>query len=566
MGPSRLALATLLLLGCQKEEAPVVRLPRSLRDSTHQTARPTSSQLLWLSQHGKMEQALEGAEELLKTRQLDHAVLEQLGIILLRSGLQSKDQQEQLLTLIGASIAQHESTREILERACHSQHPLVQLHALQGLAAYSDDDVDREMMTALGSPWLPVRLTAAQLLATKRSPHVIVQVEAMLAKLPPQVHPFLPGLLGRVNTPDAMHLLERQLASRYLPVRVAAIEALRAARRDDACPRLREMATHDMGPQAEACAHALASLGDESAIPLLRQMLDSPEMATRLAAACALTRLGEEEAFEMVRQEALHGNPFAIRALASRRGEIELLRELVQHPSLSIRIHAMLGCLEQRDVAALPMLRQLLRAGPTTPVMEQTYTPGHAFSAYRVRMAQAEDAPMVLAMREQLLSQAIELPERVFLSLAEEVLEGQQPELVPLAVKLVENLQTHEAVEMLKRERQRAGAPLSRMAAALALYRMGEPGPWEGQLLSWLREQGQHQIIQLKETPEWDPDQLVSPHDLSAEQTSQLIIEALETLAARQSLQGQLLVMEWLRTGHPRNRFVLAGILMRMAI
>jgi hypothetical protein len=53
---------------------------------------------------------------------------------------------------------------------------------------------------------------------------------------------------------------------------------------------------------------------------------------------------------------------------------------------------------------------------------------------------------------------------------------------------------------------------------------------------------------------------------LSPEQTSGLILEALEALVQRKSIDAQLLVLDWLRHGHPRNRYVLAGILMHMAV
>jgi HEAT repeat protein len=570
MAPSRLALALLLFCSCQRQEDPVARLPLSIREDRLEADRPfggasSSARLLWLAQHGQIEEALAGAEELLRERRLDHAVLEHLGIVLLRSGLQSKDSQDQLLTLIGASIAGHEATREILHRACRSSHPLVQIHALQGLAAFTDEETDREMIMACGSPWLPVRLIAAQILASKRSPHVVVQVEAMLSKLPWQVHPYLPSLLARVNTPEAIRLCEHQLASRFLPVRVAAVDALRQAGRDDCCDRFREMATHDTGPQAEACARALAALGDGSAVPVLEKLLDSPELTTRLAAACGLRALGHEEAFEMVRAEARAGNPFAIIALSPHRQELDLLRELVQKPSLPVRIHAALALLRQRDPACLPMVRQMLRPGLSMPAIEPLWSPGQALSAYSFRLPTLEDLPRLASFKESLLMQAIELPEEAFLALAQEVLEDRQPELVPIAVRLLENLQTPDALQLLRQERQRAGAPLSRIAAALALYRAGEPGPWEQQLLSWLWQQSQHQLIQLKEEPKWDPEKLSSEYELSPEQTSQLIIESLESLVQRQSDQAALLVLEWLRKGHPRNRYVLAGILMRLA-
>jgi HEAT repeat protein len=566
MAPYRLALIALLLSGCRQEAPPVVRLPSTIREQGLARGPAPAARLLWLSQHGQMDQALELAADLLKVRQLDLRVLESMGIVLLRSGLQAKGSEEQLLTLIGASIAGHESTREILQKACHSDHPLVQIHALQGLAQYADDETDREMIMACGSRWLPVRLTAAELLASKRSPHVIVQVEAMLAKLPALVHPLLPSILAKVNTPDAIHVVERQLASRFLAVRIAAIDALRAARRDDCCPRFRELATHDMGAQAEACAFALGTLGDESAIPLLHQMLSSPEPTTQLAAACALDALGERSALDFVRAAARQGNPYAIAALSRKDEDRPLLRELLHHRSLETRIHAMWSLLELRDGACLPMLRQMLRAGATMPVMQSVRSPGHALFAFALRTPKEEDTPHLLAMKERLLMKAIELPEAPFLALVEELLDQQQTELVPLAIRLLENLHTPEAVALLKRERQRAGAPLARIAAALALYRLGEPGPWEQQLLSWLREQAQHQLISLKQTPEWDPESLSSPHELSPEQTSGLILEALEALVQRKSLDAQLLVLDWLRNGHPRNRYVLAGILMHMAV
>ncbi|MFZ4099854.1 MAG: HEAT repeat domain-containing protein [Chlamydiia bacterium] len=566
MAISRL-LALLLLAGCSTvprgelpEWAAVAHKTDILGPAT------SSSRALWLASHGEWGSALQLCEEGVESGSLDLRELEQLGVLLLQQGLKGS-QEEQLLTLIGAGIAQNLAVRSILEEACSSGHPMVQLHALTALASDGDDEIDPFLIRAMGSPWIPVRLTAAHLLASKRSPAVIEQVEAMYYKLPHEVRPYLAPLLAQVNTSEAITLLIRLAQDQRAMVRIAAVHSLAQAHRDDEALRILAMMQQDQGAEAEACAYALGHLHDTRALPHLHRLLNSGELTTRIAAAQALWSFGDEEALKALLWEARGGHPFAVMALDHIKEGIPVLVDLLDDPRRFVQINAALALLQHRDRRALPVIEHWLTSDPHVMPLVPAHSPGGALQAYGSRSLTEEEFPVALMIRQRVLSQCIELPEEDFLRLAARLYAEQSIELIPLLTRLLENLQTPAALELLHQERQRTGGPLSRAYATLALYRLNEPGPWEESLMRWLEEHHKTELIQLQPEAPWDPENLdAARYSLSTQQTSQLFIETLEALAQHPSGRGRGLILRVIRQGHPRNRFVLAGILMRMSL
>jgi len=556
----------LLLCGCAGRELEEPKF-ETLGTADSQE-RSVESKILWLAGHGLIEEALEEAQRLSLAGVIRHEVLEELGLFILHDAMAHGDQNQQMLALIGAGIAQHERCVSLLLKGAHSDHPMVQMHALQALFTTGVEEADAELIHALGSPWIPVKLTAAQLLAAKRSPELLAQIEGLLKKLPPMAHPYLMPLLAQINSEASIGVLKHYLVSGALQTRISAIASVHLAGRDDLCEHLRALASHNIPAQSEAAAFVLGSMGDLSAKNILEHLLDSSESATRLAAAVGCIQLGADERWQLVESEALKGYPAAIQLLSTHPASIELLAGLVRHPDPNIRLNAALALLDARDPRGVDTIKPILLNDPPPFFIKPERSAGGVFHWYRVGLADAHEAlPLHHAFCQHILEKLVELPEDLFLQLASEVLAARHAHLYPITIKLLENIHTPRALEMIHQQRQRPGEPLARILAIISLYRLGQPGPWEEALLQWVRTHHSQEMIRLSQAASWE-DSAVNPsnYTMTPELTSQVMLETFEVLAAKGKKEALSMVLESMREGHPTNRPVLAGLLIRMAI
>jgi hypothetical protein len=130
-----------------------------------------------------------------------------------------------------------------------------------------------------------------------------------------------------------------------------------------------------------------------------------------------------------------------------------------------------------------------------------------------------------------------------------------------MLISLLCNQPTESCIQLLKEQQQRAGAPLIRNYCNLALFKLGEEGPYEQNLIRWVQETQNHPLITLKESVSNER----SPFLFSQEETSQLLIESFETLAIQQNIKGIDALVRAIAYGNPKNRYALAGLLMRTA-
>ncbi len=166
-----------------------------------------------------------------------------------------------------------------------------------------------------------------------------------------------------------------------------------------------------------------------------------------------------------------------------------------------------------------------------------------------------------LGLRETLLTYLLEFPTDDFLQVAKLIMDRRQYELFPLLVELLENCEGEKTVQFLKEGRQKAGAPLIRHYCTLALYRLQEEGPYESDLIEWAKQEANHPIIRFREedsSSQWNPG-----YQLTPEETSHFLITVFETLAKSQNQVGIETLIHAIAHGHPKNRYALAGLLMR---
>ena len=495
--------------------------------------------------------------------------LRTLALQVLEEGAHSRDWESQLMTVFGAASSGSRDCIPMLLRIIDRGAAPVQIAAVNTLATWQEDLADQLLRRSMGSAFLIARLEAAYHLAMMKHPQAADQINSLMAKVDPELHPLFPKLYGLLGNYDALQQLRRLLIHPNRSVRIQAI--LNSARfgRDDLLPTLRRLMKQVGVEQQEAVAVAIGVLGDETSIPWLETMAQSKEAHVALASQSTLYKLGRVEYAQGIKELALKGNLFAIYKLGSINGSEETLLNLTQHNDRSVRANAAFALLEKRDRRAIKPASEFLLRDSRDLALQPTTSPGGAFKAIRVissATAKAKETPYLLELslqqREQILIRLADYHEESFLSLAHMILESGQRELVSLTISLLENHRTPETIVLLEHHQAILGNSLVRWNCNLALFRMGEEGPYASNLLWWLQQQQEEQIELRPLLPVQLREEANSP-GLTPSERSRLLIESYTALAQKQSREGIEALVTAIETGHPTNRYALAGLLLR---
>ncbi|WP_068468391.1 HEAT repeat domain-containing protein [Candidatus Protochlamydia phocaeensis] len=535
----------------------------------HASFSPEEGRILFLIQQGEHQQALNLYQAAAKqTGRHDFELLHKIGLALLDYGARQSDPEIQLLALFGASVSVHEDAYYILEEGLKSRYPQIQVVALKALAQLQHDQADQALLRAMGSDQLLVRFEAAHQLCLKKHPQAVNQTESLMYKTPKAVLPLYPPLLAAAGTPQAMRILRKFLLHSSEDVRLATILSLAKYQRDDLLPQIRQLALHSHFSQQEACAYALGLFKDEQSLTKLNKLASSQYPTVALAARQALYRLGQEEALQAIESAAQKGDIFAIAALGEMLDHAKALLPLLQHPDMQIRFNAIIALLHQRHPQAFEHIKEILIRDKRDLAFSPTHSPGKVFKAWKIipsanqilqdDISAYEDH---LELKESILEMIREQSEADFIRIAHQIFAAQQNDLVPLTAELLEDIGSLEAINCLKTYQQKLGAPLVRHYCNLTLYRLQEPGPYDDQLRQWVKNQSQTEFIRFQPFIPWKWNS--QGYVLTPEETSQLLIKAYESLATNQDIPGIEALIEAIASGHSKNKYALAGLLLR---
>jgi HEAT repeat protein len=477
----------------------------------------------------------------------------------------------QLSSLYGTSVAGLTSSIDILEQGIQSQNPETQLASLQMIANLHDDRGDELLTKAMASPFLMVRMEAGYYLAERKHRKATGHIEALMAKIPPDFWFYFPQFFALVGTHEAIDALKRLMEDPYPMTRVEAL--LNAARfgRDDLLPRIRAHATHCRPDEQEAAASAIGDLLDSHSIPKLKKLSTSTSTPVRLAALKSLYQLGDTKALFSIFDIAKTEDLYAIALLGSLPGGQDILAELTSHSNIHVRLNATLSLLFHRDPRCLKTLPEFLLHDSKDIGFQPISSPGHSLTAWKAIPSLSQhqkQLPMDLSgiscqLRQQMLAATLELEEPDFLSIATLVFENRALELVPLLVQLVQNQGTDKALHLLKRNAEFATTPLIRMYSNLALFRLKEKGPYEQRLKRWIAEAQKHEMMKFRASLPWNIKNTLSTYELTPEESTRLLLECYEALSEGHTAQGIEILLQGIRDGHPKNRYALAGLLIR---
>lgn len=499
----------------------------------------------------------------------DFELLEELALGVIKQGVANNDTDAALLALFGAGVSAHERMIPHLAAALHRKEPRLQLVALHFLTKLGNEEgASYILKVAKTSPPL-LQLEAIHSLILLKHPSAKSRLEAFMAKSPPPLRPLYPSLFAKLSTPDAAQILRQFLADPNQQVRIEACLAIAESSMDNLLPQIRSYA-HQMDPrESEAAAFALGALQDGNSTKQLQHLLSSPHANVRIAAGRALVQLGREEGIQSITKLAQKGNPFALIAL----GDVEGAGNLLHHASKSkdplIKLNATIALLEKRDPRCLPSLIDILLADPGDVLFEQVFSPGRSIHAWRPLSNTLQDQEKLLwakerstAFREHLLWMCSTLPQDDFIHLAEILLNHGPRDLIPQIIACLEKTSGDQVIPLLTKYSEKVGDPLVRTWCSLSLYRLGHK-EFGLATQKWAWREGLAPLIQLRPLL---PHEMAlngsSPH-ITAEQRSRLLLEIVESFTDAHEKIGIDTLLALMEKGNPKNRYALAGLLLR---
>lgn len=543
----------------------------SCLSSTTLSAIEPSNRILYLMQTGDVDNALKSYQKSVKQEGRHNLELvQQLAVALLEKGSHTDDPETQLMTMFGAGISTNEKTLHILEEGIRSPYPQLQLICLNFLGKYNDDHADKALHNALNSNYLEIRLEGAYHLAQAKAPKAVAQIEALMNKVDPELWPIFPQLYAMIGNAESMKILRRLMRHPSEKVRIEAILSAAEYERDDLLPAIRILTTHHARAQQEACVTALGYMKDESSVFKIQNLTRSSSSNVRLAALQALYRLDRHEVRLMVEKAAEENDLFAISMLGQMPGSENTLFKLTNNRNFQVKVNATLALLELKDPRCLESLCEILVKDSRDLVFVTTSSSGGALKAYKAISSAQQNlkddsliSELSLSIREEVLSKAVNLPEKDFLDLAYTLFEVQQHDLIPVLAEKLESMQSPKAIALLKRYQQKAGAPLIRNYCNLALYRLKEEGPYADNLCLWIASQQKTNLIQFRPLIPWEVRETDSPYQLTVQETSRLFIESLEALINNRDERGIDILLNAIQNGNTKNKYALAGLLIR---
>lgn len=515
--------------------------------------------LLYLAGSGYMEKAISYLPSFYTTK--DYEFLQKFAILILENGLKSQNKERKRLTLYGAGIALSTHSLNILEKGLSSADAPAQLISLHYLGLLQDQKSDSLIKKALSSDFLEVRAEALFQLCLKKDPTALGQLEALRGKLPPVFKPFFPQFLALIGTPEASARLKHYLSDENPEVRLEAILSISKHKREELLFYLKKHFKEAMSQEKEALMYVLSSFGDTVFLPEFEKLAIRSNPNLQIGAILALNRMGNKNFNHLLFKKAEEGNLLALSACGFVENSNQLLIKMAKSRDIQIKANATVSLLEKRDENCFPFLLEIL----TSDIfLEFHLSPGRS-----LKYVQAYSTPfpvlnseVSLLVKEELLKQALELKESTFLNLAEKLLQKEQVDLIPVLLKLLENIKSPKAIALLKKASY-SNLPLVRAYAHLALFRLEEKGLHEIFLIEWLEEESSKARIRLKSFDTGQKRFDKSQFELSRDEISQLFLEIISSFVEKHSPKTSELILKALVLSPSSNRYPLAGMLLR---
>ena len=531
------------------------------------------NQICYLVQKGEVSKGIELYKKYIKNaKKHDFPTLEQIGKTLIEQGAKSNDEESLLLAIYGLNSAGSLGGLELYELGINSHNPSTQIATIKYLANYQDDYAEELLFKAFSSPYLQVRMEASVALALKKSEKSIGIIESLMYKLPPYAHIYFPGIFAAIGTKNALSILKKMFAHSHQEVRLSAISSAAKYHYDEFLAPIRSGATHSECSDQEVCACALGVFKDYESINQLKILANSQSINVMLAASNALIQLGHEEYTEKIKNCALDKQPLAIPLLSEFRNSEHLLAGMLSNSNYIIKLNAALSLLKMRSSYSLPVIKDILVGKNKSIGYIPAFSQGRSLMIWKTVSNKEQlskkyqiDIPAIThSFKEQLLISSLELCENDFISLAKDIFLNKEYELIPLTTELLENLNTTQSMALLEEQSSRIGEPLIRAYSNLALYRINGEERYKNNIYKWIKNKNNHDLFKFRDLlPFNDGVTKDNASLLTPDETSKIMIDSLESLIQNNDINCFDLLIDAIEVGNKKNRFVLAGLLLK---
>jgi HEAT repeat protein len=465
------------------------------------------------------------------------------------------------------------SSNHLLYSFLKSANPQVQAAALQLASQMFDDEAEKILLSALSSPFFMIRMEALFYLAARRSTKTFEQIQSIHSLVPPFFYPYFADFYALDRSESSLVELRKMVVDQREEMRLAALLAILKYGMEDLKTVISPILSQKNPIELETVAYTLGLMQDLSATENLKKLTSFPQIEVRLSALYALIKLGYTDYSIEMERLAKEKNLFAISMLGNLNFGESVLIPLLQDEEVTIRLAATLALLHQRNPVVMPYLLDLFDINRNILCLVPIYSPGKTMFYWQLVPLKSISDPtgkkncmtFTGMFLENLLSEALELGDKPFIQLSSALFAKRQDWIVPKLVRLLENLQSPLSIELLKEKSELLGAPLIRSYATLALFRIGQDSASRETLIKWLLTEKQTEIIRFR--PMIEESLSVargeSSYQLTPEETSGFLIEALDALSQKREEKNIIYLLTLMKDGHPKNRFALAGLLLR---
>ena len=491
-----------------------------------------------------------------------------MSLILLKNGANSEDSEIQKLSMFGAGLSASNVSLDILEIGLKSQDLETQLLSLHFISLLNDNKTDTLLSKAMRSDFLPTRLEAAYHMAQRKHPHAIGQIESLMFKLPAFVKPFFPHLFAMLGTDSATKYLLKFLNDSNSDVRLETILSIANLNRDDLLVHIRKKFPNSTIGEKEAICYSFFKLKDSSSLEEIKKLSQSSIENVKLAALRALYHLGDHSKKEEIEKLALDNNLFAISILKEIPNSQNTLHKLLLSKNKLIRVNAAISLLHLKDAKCLETLKTILLTDSKDTALEPFFSIGRTMmyfkmvplAVYRVKDIKTDPS---LSIKEALLREMLELNYEDFFKIVKAIFDTPQNDLIPTAMTLLENVASDDSINFLKDIAKNSKIPLIRDYANLVLYRSKIEGPYESYISNWIKNQSQDIVIQLNVNPEKKSEKTQNIYSLTKEESTRLLLDMFIALSSKQDESSLKIIVEAIKKTNPKNRYALAGMLIR---
>lgn len=524
------------------------------------------AQALYLLHVGKVKEAFSLYADTVKiTGTQDLKTLERLSLGLIKNGLSGKEDSVQLLSLYSATISEHEEAEKLVATMLESPSVEHKLLALNFLARKKSHITDLALYQVFRTGPLILRLEAAFHLVQRGYAPIEDELESLLHRAPPIIHPIFPQLIAPIKSRRALSLMRRFMHDKNLDVRKEAVSLACRYQRDDLLRDIHALATHADPLLQECCAHAFGVMEDTKSIPWLLKQTESEDSNIALVAANSLNLMKDPKGKARIKEMALEGNLFAISLLAKEESAQDILLELLQSSDRNVVINSAIALLEQGDPRCMPYLKELYRYLSRGVGMIPQKTPGKTLMAWVLRpVNDPKKMNACLGLYSKIIAlSAHVLLEEEYLPFAQFVLESEESSFVPVVMASLIDIGSNESLNIVRSCTQSLGAPHLRCWATLSLFKVEKSAVQEDVLVSWMQEfcQKEAPLVDMSEKDALDfGNDHFSIQPLDA---FKLFLEMMDTYVAAYPEKGVELLVTSMQEAKEQYYPALAGLLLR---